>query len=508
MRRAYDVASIRAAEARAIGDLGDLELMQRAAGGLAALSRRVLVAGRGGLSNASVVLLVGSGNNGGDALFAGAALAQRGVRVEAVPVFGTCHDAGLAALREAGGRVLPLTGDRAISQASMLARQADIVVDGVLGIGGRGAVAEPAATLIRAAAVGSGFGIAVDIPSGVDADTGAIADDDAVFTADLTVTFGCLKPGLVTAPGRDRAGTVEVVDIGLSPYLPPVPLVRVLQQTDLAEFIAPPGPGDHKYSRGVVGVVAGSAQYPGAGLLTVGGARRSGVGMVRFADRGDGVGEAVVRAYPDVVLQHEQPADDPRVSAWVVGPGLGHGRQDERWLHRVLAADVPVVLDASALRILGDSDDVAGQVRSRTERGALTVLTPHAGEFSSLFGPVGEEGPIRATRAAATSTGCLVALKGSGTVVAGPKGAAYVDPIAAHELATAGSGDVLTGLMGGFLAHRAARRSSTESARCVAAAVYLHGMAGRLAGRGGMPVVATDVIDNIGAAVAALRRPA
>lgn len=506
MRRAYEVASVRAAEARAIAEVGDLELMLRAARGLAALSRGVLAAARGRLSEASVVLLVGPGNNGGDALFAGAELARRGVRVHAIPVADSWHEAGMAALLDAGGRAVPMGGERDLSHAALRVREADLVMDGIVGIGGQGPVREPAATLVRAAAAGDAFRIAVDVPSGVEPDTGEVPDGDAVFTADLTVTFGCLKPGLVTAPGRERAGAVEVVDIGLQGYLPPVPLVRVLQHGDIAEFVKQPGPADHKYSRGVVGIVAGSSHYPGAGLLTVGGARRSGVGMVRFAARGDGVGEAVVRAYPDVVLQHEPPADDPRVSAWVVGPGLGRGRQDERWVHRVLAADVPVVVDADALRILGDSKDVADQVRSRIERGALTVLTPHTGEFTGIFGPW-SQGRIRATRDAAEATGCLMVLKGSGTIVAGPKGAAYIDPIAAHELSTAGTGDVLSGLIGGFLAHRAVGSSSTESARCVAAAVYTHGLAARMAGAGQAPVVATDVVDHIGKAVAALRQP-
>lgn len=505
MRRAFDVASVRTAEAAAIAEVGDRELMLRAANGLAALVRGVLQAGRGGLSNARVVLLVGVGNNGGDALFAGAALAGRGVRVEAISVFGRMHEDGLAALRAAGGRVRMLEDESDLGQATAAVRDADVVVDGILGIGGHGALPEPAATLVRAADSGSAFRVAVDVPSGVDPDTGAIENPDATFTADLTVTFGALKPGLVAAPGRGNAGAVEIVDIGLAPYLPPVPMARVLQHGDLGEYVAEPGAGDHKYSRGVVGIVAGSQKYPGAGLLTVGGARHSGVGMVRFADRGDGVADIVIRTFPDVVLQHEQPGEDPRVSAWVVGPGLGEARSDERWLHRVLAADVPVLLDADALRLYAGSSEVREQVRSRVQRGALTVLTPHTGEFAAMFPALAGSGRIAATRAAAQETGCLVVLKGSGTVVAGAKGAAYLDPMAAHELATAGSGDVLSGLLGGFLAHRAARQSSTESARCVAAAVYVHGLAARLAAAGRRPVVATDISAHIPDAIAALR---
>lgn len=481
--------------------------MQLAATGLANVCRRLLTASRGSLANASVVLLIGTGNNGGDALYAGAALAGRGVRVTAVPVGDRWHEGGMAALQRAGGRLMQIDDARSLSRASLRAREADLVLDGVVGIGSRGALREPAATLARAAAAGGAFRVAVDVPSGVDPDTGAVADPDAVFTADLTVTFGCLKPGLVTAPGRERSGTVEKIDIGLRPYLPPVPLVRVLEHGDVGQFVRPPGPEDHKYSRGVVGIVAGSERYPGAGLLAVGGARRSGVGMVQFVDRADGVAAEVVRAYPDVVLQREQPGVDVRVSAWVVGPGLGRGRLAQRALREVLAADAPVVIDADGLRLLADHPTIIEQVRSRTERGVLTVLTPHAGEFAALFGPAAG-GRIRDTRAAAESTGCLVVLKGSGTVVAGPKGTAYVDPVSPPALATAGSGDVLAGLMGGFLAHRAAQGgSSTESARWVAAAVYTHGLAARLVGADGTPVVATDLPEGIGKAIAALRQP-
>lgn len=505
MRRAYDVAAVRAAEAAAINEVGDHELMQRAAAGLAAMARQVLADAGCGVVGSRVELLVGSGNNGGDALYAGAILARRGVRVEAVQVFERCHEAGLAALRAAGGRVLRVTGEADLPRATQSVRDADIVIDGILGIGGRGALPEPAATLVRAADSGNPFRIAVDVPSGVDADTGEIADTEAVFSADLTVTFGCLKPGLVTAPGRDHAGAVEVVDIGITTYLPPVPIVRVLQHSDLAQYVALPGPSDHKYSRGVVGLVAGSAKYPGAGLLAVSGARRSGVGMVRFADRGDGVADMVIRAYPDVVLQHEPPGEDPRVTSWVVGPGLGSSRADERWLLRVLAADVPVVVDAEALRLYVSSGDVREQVASRIERGSLTVLTPHAGEFAAMFPDLAKDGRVSAARRAAEQTGCLLVLKGSGTVVAGQRGAAYLDPIAAHELATAGSGDVLSGLIGGFLAHRAAKQRTSESARCVAAAVYTHGLAARLAGAQGRPVVATDIADHIGDAIVELR---
>lgn len=511
MRRAFDVAAVRAAEERAMAVVGPDALMAAAAAGLARVCRTLLGARGGRLGNASVALLVGTGNNGGDTLFAGARLAERGVGVVAVMTGPSCHAAGLVALRRAGGRVLATGTEAELGAATRAVRSADLVLDGIVGIGGRGPLADPAATLVRAARSGEAFVVAVDVPSGVDADTGAVADPGAVVAASLTVTFGCLKPGLLVAPGRDYAGTVELVDIGLNPYLPQVPLLRSLQGPDLAEYVRGPGPTDHKYSRGVVGIAAGSRRYPGAALLAVGGARHSGVGMVRYLDRGDGTGERVVSAYPDVVLHTEDPDADPRVSAWVVGPGLGESRADERWLLRVLAADVPVILDADALRLYATSADVRAKVQGRVERGSLTVLTPHAGEFAAIFGSgsgsSGGGGRVAAARSAAEESGCIVVLKGSGTLVAARKGAAYVDPIAAHELATAGSGDVLAGLLGGFLAHRAVRQMTSETARAVAAAIYVHGLAGRLAGADGRPVVATDVMHAVPDAIAALRRP-
>lgn len=506
MRRAFDVADIRAAEANAIGDLGDLVLMKRAAHGLAGMTLGVLRAAAGGVHGTQAVLLIGSGNNGGDALFAGAELARRGVRVDALLLGEAAHEGGLAVLRQAGGWIHPVATDADVAFGAQAVRAADVILDGIVGIGGSGPLRQHAATLARAADSSTGVRIAVDVPSGVDPNSGEIPDSDAVFRADLTATFGAMKPGLIAAPGRDVAGVVEVIDIGLQPYLNARPAIRILQGRDVRPFLAEPGATDHKYSRGVVGVFAGSPRYLGAGLLTVGGARRSGVGMVRYLDRDDGCARTVISTYADVVSHVEDPTEDPRILAWAVGPGIGSGRGDARWLTRVLAADVPVVLDADALSLLAEHDEVRSRFDSRRERGALTVLTPHIGEFAHLGFTVGSEGRIAAARRAATELGCVVVLKGSASVVAAPQGAVYVDPVAAHDLATAGSGDILTGLMGGMLAHSAASASQTDRPRVIAAAVFLHGMAAARAGRNGRPVAATDIVAALPSAVAALRR--
>lgn len=522
MIRAYDVATVRAAEAAVMAGLPDGVLMERAATGLARAVARLLQDVRGGVAGARVALLVGSGNNGGDALWAGAFLARRGARVVAVALSDRVHEAGAAALVRSGGRLFGSGGGSAAAADSTAAagsaaavRDADVLLDGVVGIGGAGALRPAAAELVRAAVAGGALVVAVDVPSGVSSDTGAVADAAAVVDADVTVTFGCLKQGLLLAPGRDRAGAVELVDIGLGPALPATQGVRVLEPVDLAALVPEPGTTDHKYTRGVVGVLAGSARYRGAALLAVGSARRGDVGMVRYLDRGDGLATAVVEHYPDVVVHRDDPAADPRVRAWAVGPGMGEGPDDRAAVLAVLRTPGPVVLDADGLRHLAaDDGQVRAAVRDRAGVGAVTVVTPHEGEFARLGYRVGtgaDEDRLGATRRAAAELSAVVLLKGPGTVVAAPDGTAYVDTFGTSVLGSAGSGDVLTGLLGALLAGAVARGDlaagdGAGAAHVAAAAAGIHGVAGRLAGAEGRPVTAVDLLDALPAAVAAVRR--
>lgn len=506
MRAAYSVAQVRAAEEALMRRVPEGALMQRAATGLARTCAALVRDRAGRVPGSRVVLLVGSGNNGGDALWAGAFLARRGARVDAVLLSTTPHPEGLAALTSAGGRVV-----RAGTAAAVAAvGRADVVVDGIVGIGGTGALRAEAAELVAAA---RGLVVAVDVPSGVSADTGAVADVDAVVTADVTVTFGCLKPGLLVAPGRDRVGVLELVDIGLGPLLPPDPVARVLAPSDVAALVPAPRFADHKYSRGVVGVAAGSARYPGAALLATGGARRGDVGMVRYLDRGDGLARTVVEHLPDVVTQAD-PLADPRVDAWACGPGLGTDDTDRAAALAVLATPGPAVLDADALRVVADPDGRAA-VGERARHGRATVVTPHVGEFARLGFEVGQgadEDRLGAALAAARALDCVVLLKGPGTVVAAPDGTAYVDPSGSPALATAGSGDVLTGLLGAMLAGAVARGDLVAgggappvAAGVAAGAAFLHGLAGAIAASGGRPVAAADLVDALPTAVASVR---
>ncbi len=375
--------------------------------------------------------------------------------------------------------------------------------------------------------------VAVDLPSGVDADTGVV--EGAAIQADVTVTFGTLKPGLLIDPGARHAGVVELIDIGLGPYLD-APDASAMQAADVAALLPRPSEESDKYRRGVVGIVAGSERFTGAAALAVGGAIRGGAGMVRLVSAAPAV--AVVRMlWPEAVITvtgQDIPAGEDvraagRVQAWVVGPGMGTDDEARERLAAVLASDVPVLVDADGLTLLAAHKGLLA-------REAPTLLTPHAGELGRLLGADPADVESRrlehATRAAA-SLGATVLLKGSTTVIATPDGRCSgqpgrgqpgrgqpgwgqpgwgqpgnggpgrgshagagrddqpplrVNPTGTSWLATAGTGDVLSGLAGSLLAQR------LEAGEAAAAAAYLHGLAARLAaaGAGARPAPAIE----------------
>ncbi|MGW1189492.1 NAD(P)H-hydrate dehydratase [Streptomyces sp. NPDC002559] len=497
MRTAYSVETVRAAERALMARLPEGALMQRAAAGLAAACADVL-RGRGRVYGARIVLLVGSGDNGGDALYAGARLARRGAGVRAVLTApGRAHAGGLAALLAAGGRVADGPADGAAGAAEGVPAETeaavadawgghvDLVVDGVTGIGGRGGLRPGAAALVRAFAATGAPLLAVDLPSGVEADTGEVLGD--AVRADATVTFGTYKPGLLVDPAAELAGALRLVDIGLGPELPAVPDLEALQYADVAALLPVPGGGSDKYRRGVVGVVAGSARYPGAAVLAVSGALRGGAGAVRYVGPG---ADAVIARHPETLVHTGPPSKAGRVQAWVVGPGLGDGAEAAGAVDDVLATEVPVLVDADGLRLLD-----AAAVRART---APTVLTPHAGEAAALLGVAREEveaGRLAAVRELAARHRATVLLKGSTTLVADGAGDApvRVNPTGTAWLATAGSGDVLSGLIGSLLAAGLAPRDAAS------VGAHLHGLAARLAADGA-PVSAQDVAEALPAA--------
>jgi hydroxyethylthiazole kinase-like uncharacterized protein yjeF len=458
MRQAHTVEQVRAAEESLLAELPEGALMQRAAHGLAYAVLDLL----GSAYGRRVLLLVGSGDNGGDALYAGAVLARRGVQVDAWLLSDTAHEAGLAALRAAGGRAVTEPG------------RPDVVVDGIVGIGGRPGLRPEAE---RAVAAVEGIPIvAVDTPSGVEVDSGEL--DGPHVTADVTVTFGTHKVAHLVDPAARACGAVHLVDIGLD--LPPAP-VEALQAADIAVLLPRPTPDAQKYTRGVVGIRAGSADYPGAGLLSVAGAATGLCGMVRYVGD-EAVGARVRQEHPEVV-------GAGRVQAWVVGSGSGDGAAGT--LQEALDDDVPLVIDADAL------------IHVTRPLGRPAVLTPHAGELARMLGTDREEVEARQlhhARSAAKEYAATVLLKGRHTLIAEPDGRVRVTTAGTPWLATAGAGDVLGGLIGALLA------AGLRPFDAASVGSWLHGAAATLAGRGG-PLVAGDLAHAIPDVVRGLHRP-
>src|SRR3954454_4403231 len=481
MRAAYDAEQVRAAERPLLAELPDGVLMQRAATGLARRCAALL----GTVYGARVVLLVGAGNNGGDALYAGQQLARRGARVDAVHTAERVHSAALEAFRAAGGSRVASSTDA----VSALLDTADLVVDGMLGSGGRGGLRDEQARLAGELAHRDAVVVAVDVPSGVDASTGAV--DGAAVRADVTVTFGALKTGLVVLPGAEHAGLVEVVDIGLDL---PAADVRLLDADDVAALSPPPSGGSDNYRRGVLGVAAGSEQYTGAAVMAVAGALRTGVGMVRYAGPSRPA-DLVRSAWPEAVVTELAQGDGGsgtsagRVQAWVVGSGLGSEADAEEVVRAVLDTDVPVLVDADGLAVVARHRELVGR------RTAPTVLTPHAGEFARLVDRPREEGEahgLEQVRGAAASMSAVVLLKGATTLVAAPDGQVWANSVDTTYLATAGSGDVLSGVVGALLA------AGVEAAPAAAAGAFLHGLAGvHAAARPIAPITAMDIAEAL-----------
>jgi hydroxyethylthiazole kinase-like uncharacterized protein yjeF len=478
VRRVWTTGHVKAAEERLIASVGAGALMRRAAFGVATTACAMLAEHTAGVAGRHVTLLVGAGNNGGDALWAGAFLRRRSVGVTAVLLApGRAHPAGLAALRRAGGRMVPAE-DGAAAIAS-----ADLLVDGIVGLSARGALRSPAAALVAQITAPV---LAVDLPSGVDPDTG-VATGPAIH-ADVTVTFGCYKPVHVLGAGTVRSGAVRLVDIGLEPELGEPDLV-VLDAADVGRRWRLPGPEDDKYTQGVTGVAAGSAAYPGAAVLAAGAAAAATSGMVRYT--GSAADEVRAR-WPEVIATGSV-KDAGRVQAWVVGPGLGTGTAGRDVLADVLSDGVPACVDADAISLLAAHP----QLWDARDPDAAVVLTPHDREFARIAEPLGialGDDRVAAVRELASRTGSVVLLKGHSTVVAEPGGRTLVNPARSAWLATAGSGDVLAGIIGALLA---AGLDPWLAAGCAA---WVHELASSIAAAGA-PTTASRIVHAVPAAI-------
>ncbi|MGE5460055.1 MAG: NAD(P)H-hydrate dehydratase [Solirubrobacterales bacterium] len=467
---------------------------------------RATAAVAGGLYGSRAVIVCGKGNNGGDGLVAARHLARWGVRVtvlllEAAEDLREPADANFARLAETNVRVRPFSD-------SLLARElarADVAVDAIFGTGFRGLPEDDHAAAIEGLNEGGVPVVAVDIPSGVNGDTAAV-EGEAVW-ADVTVTFGAAKVGVVLLPGAERAGLVEVVDIGFPPDLLESDL-WLMGETDVAELLPTRAIETHKREAGVVLVVGGSRLMTGAVCLAAAAASRVGAGLVQVAVP-EGilpvvqslVREATFLALPETpqgtVAPEATAALAERLAAadaLALGPGMTTDPATAGWIRETVAqAPIPTVLDADGLNAF------AGRASELASRRADLVLTPHAGEFARLAGGTArdvEADRVGHVRKLAAETQATVLLKGTRTLVGTPDGQVRVNPTGGSYLATGGTGDVLTGAIAGLLAR------GLPSVDAASVGAFLHGRAGALAAaRAGEGTTAGDVLEHLAEAV-------
>lgn len=479
-----------AADRRAIAEGTSESVLVERAGRAVAWDARSLL---GGSYGRRVVVVAGKGNNGADGVVAAQALARWGVRVE---VFHVSNGV-----------------DRALASRSI--GRSHLVIDAMFGTGFRGALEDDAAWLAARMRSANVPVLAVDVPSGVDGLTGRVEGDAVVASA--TTCFTALKPGLLFEPGRTCAGRVRVVDIGIGVSTDGAhPSAGCTTAADVLAVIgANPrsrDPQAHKWSAGVL-VVGGSRGMTGAPLLAARAAARTGAGMVVVGVPGDAAATAVSGS--EVVVRSLPATDEGgfdedagrivirdvagRFKAIALGPGIGRDSRSLQAARRIVAeAQCPIVVDADALNALADDP---APLRVRHAAGfQRAVLTPHAGEYERLAGrPVGVD-RIAAARLLADRTHAVVLLKGPGTVVATPGGRVAVCPSGGPELAAAGTGDVLTGIIAALLAFGA------DPFEAAAAAAWLQAEAARFDGRGSS-LVASDLIEAVGPTLEALGDP-
>jgi NAD(P)H-hydrate epimerase len=424
----------------------------------------------------SVAVLCGPGNNGGDGFVAARHLLDRGYAVR----LGFNGDPSRLP-KDAGEMAKLWTGAIEPLHPDLLAK-ADVVVDAVFGAGLARPIEGELAMLIEAVNASGLPVIAVDVPSGVDGTTGAVKG--VAIQATATITFFRLKPGHLLLPGRELCGETRLADIGI----PDNVLETVKPKTfanESALWLAHfpwPQPQGHKYARGHAVVVSGPAFSTGAARLGAMGALRAGVGLVTVASPKDAVSVNAAQLTAIMVRPVDDAKDladllsDERKNAVLIGPGAGVGGRTKAMVMAALASEAAIVLDADA--ITSFADDAAALFARIRSRAAPVALTPHEGEFARLFGAIGEGAKLKAARAAAARSGAIVLLKGSDTIVAAPDGRASINATSSPWLATAGSGDVLAGIVLGLLAQR------MDPFEAVSAAVWMHGRAAQFFGPG------------------------
>ncbi|MES2758584.1 MAG: NAD(P)H-hydrate dehydratase [Pseudomonadota bacterium] len=474
MKPLYTVAQIRAVEAAAAATLEPGALMQRAGHAAANVALTLLA----GLANRSVLLLAGPGNNGGDALETAANLAHAsaGVDVAVIHLPGqqpTSPETAQALARASASQVRFL--------AELPELEPGLVIDGLFGIG----LARPLDGRARALAEAvNALGwpvLSLDVPSGLDADTGAVVGPHGVaIRAARTLTFIGDKPGLHTFEGRDHAGEVQVDALGIDDDHFAPARAQLNEPALFARFLKPRANSSHKGSFGDVAIVGGAHGMAGAPMLSARGALFSGAGRVLVAALDPGPSFDSVQ--PEIMFR-DAAGYPVEQGTLVVGPGMGGSAHAMELLARALAGDAALVIDADALNLVAASVDLRDRL---ARRGAPTVLTPHPLEAARLLGVTAAEvqrDRLGSARALAASLQATVVLKGAGSVIAAPDGAAVVNTTGNPGLATAGTGDVLAGICGALLAQ------GWEAREAALGAVWIHGAAAdRLVGQGVGPI--------------------
>jgi NAD(P)H-hydrate epimerase len=501
MRAVVTVAEMRALDRATIEEVGlpAITLMETAGRAVAAAAMR-MIGGKG-----HVAVVCGPGNNGGDGFVCARVLREFGVDAVAYLAVARDHVRGsaaahLAILERSGGVVRMIATPQALGELGDAIAGATLVVDALFGVGIArpidGHLADVVGTINHAAHV-----LAVDIPSGLDADTGRVLG--VAVIAERTVTMAALKVALASAPGFARCGDVEVADIGTPNALIAAQTVHagVVEPADVVSWLPRAHLLDHKGSRGHVVVVGGMPGMRGAGRLAATAALRAGAGLVTLASAGD-------FHAPDSVMTRQIDGSLADVvagkAAVVIGPGLGQSEAAAGWLGDVIACGVPAVIDADALNLC------AGIVDALVRAAGPLVLTPHPGEAARLLGTTAAEveaDRIAAARSLAARTRAVVVLKGARTIVCdGTLGDDFcaIHPTGGPELATGGTGDVLAGVIGALLAQQ------VPTALAARVGVFVHGLAGdRLAAvHGTRGVLSSDLPLAIAEVVRTISRPA
>ena len=505
-----DAKTIQAIDRKSLKDYGvkGLQLMENAGRGVADIILRELQSchkGRG-----RVAIIAGKGNNGGDGFVAARHLKNRGVNVTVLSfsrIDEIKGDAGVnaASWKRMGGDIFLISAGAALNDIESMFSHSSIIVDAIFGTGLSSEIRGPYAEVIELVNGLDKKVIAVDIPSGVDASTGAILG--TAIRADITATMAMPKIGLYTYPGRDYSGHIEVVDIGAPRSLLDDRSIRwnLTCGVDIKRTLRPRSANTHKGSYGHVLVLAGSPGKTGAALMTAMGAMRMGAGLATIGVPQGLLPSMEAKTIEAMTLGLPQTPqmtlglssyDAVRKSmagksALVVGPGLGVSDDLAGLIRKIIKeADYPIVIDADGL------NNMAGRMEVLRDTAARIVLTPHPGEMARLMDMTTaqvQSDRLNVAEALAGKTKATVVLKGAGTVIAAPGGVIHINPTGNPGLSTAGTGDVLSGMIGAFLAQ------GYDTLPAAVAAVYIHGAAGDEAAResGGMGMIATDLLPFI-----------